>query len=145
MDLQEKLKPVELEALRLTLHGKSEVQAYMVTHPKAGKKSAASNAYKFFKRAREKLSISDRLELYNLGVDRIFSTLDKMLNAEYDITYQGKKTGRAADNQTRMKALELLIKIHGLEIQAQQESETEQEDNVLRIIIDDDCQPQESK
>ncbi len=135
MDYLKKLAPLETEAMQLVIGGRSEVEAYMATHPKASRATAAANAYKFFKKARGKLSNKDKLDLYNVGTDRIFAMLDKLLNAENDIIYQGRKTGTTTDNFTRYRATELLVRINGL---LEQPEITAEANEPLRIIIDHD-------
>ena len=135
MDYLKKLAHIEAEAILLVIGGRSEVEAYMATHPKASRATAAANAYKFFKKARGKLSDKDKLDLYNIGSDRIFSMLDKLLNAENDIIYQGKVTGKTPDNFTRYRATELLVRINGLLDQPEIKAEGNEP---LRIIFDYD-------
>ena len=131
MEHIEKLTPIEGEALRLVLAGKTDVEAYRETHPRASQATAVANAYKFFKRAREKLSDQDRMDLYNLNVDRVFSCLNELLAANSDIIYKGQKTGQARDNYTRTRALDMLIRIHGL----YKEEILNGEDEPLRIVF----------
>ena len=130
-----KLKPIEAAALRLVLAGDSETEAQMETHPEASRQSAAANAYKFFKRAREKLTDKERLELYNLGTDRLLSCLNEMLTAEYDIVYQGNITGRAADNYSRLRAMDMLAKIQGI----YKQPETTDDPEPLNIVFSGRC------
>ncbi|MBQ7746505.1 MAG: hypothetical protein IJT92_03530 [Spirochaetia bacterium] len=133
----ENLTAVEQEAIILTIQGKSDIQAYRLTHPRASKRTAITAACKFFAKARAKLNDQDRLKIYNLGADRLMMELDKRLNAKSPIIYQGRVTGQIDDNFTRQRATELLAKIHGIDKPPEKKPETtDQPDNTIHIIID---------
>lgn len=131
----DQLTAVEQQALMLTMNGKSDVQAYRMTHPKASKRTALTAACKFFAKARLKLSDSDRLKIYNLGIDRLLVEIEKRLNAQTDIIFQGRKTGKTDDNFTRMRATELLARIHGLD-KPEKKQDNVNVDTSVHIIID---------
>lgn len=133
-----KLSTAELEALRLSFAGKSDIQAYHLTHPKASKKSCTKNAWLFFRRARAKLSVSEELEMRNLSRSRVFIELEKRLNAMQPELFAGKVVHEHEDNFTRMAATKLLAKINGLLDIKTTPEETDTEDTELRIVIDDD-------
>lgn len=108
------ITPKEWQALMYTVDGLSDVKAYKKVFPNATDKTANSNAFRYFRKIRDKLTPDDELEIYNLGRSRFYNELDKRLNAETPIFYQGKKIDTVSDNAVRYKATELLAKIHRL-------------------------------
>jgi len=130
-----KITAVEWEALRLTFSGKSDVQAYRLTHPNAGKLTAQKAASAFFRRVRGKLSKSEELELRNLGRSRVFEELEKRLNSLTTEFYQGKKVTDCEDNTTRMKATELLARINGLLEAPEEKDDGSGSGSPIKIVI----------
>lgn len=113
-DRKNELTKTEWRALTLTVTGMSDTQAYKETHPNASDKTAQGGAYKFFKRAREKLTQSQYKELFDLEYWQFYKALNKALNAETTIFHMGQKIAKVPDNVTRFKALELLGKMLGV-------------------------------
>lgn len=129
---------VELEALQLTFSGMSDIQAYKHTHPKAKEATCQKTAYAFFKRIRAKLSKSEELQMRNLSHSRVFTEIEKRLNATSPYFFKGDFIQDYDDNTTRMKATALLAKINGLLDPVSNEQTQETEDTEIRIIIDNE-------
>jgi len=53
------------------------------------------------------------LEEAGLGYERIYAKLEEMLEATMVKHYRGQELGPYTDNGTRMRALELLVDLHG--------------------------------
>lgn len=126
----------EWNALLLTVQGDSDLQAYKKTFPNATPKTAAGAACRFFRRIREKLTQEQELALFDLGRGRFYRELEKRLDAQTPVFFQGKKIADIPDNTTRMKATDILAKINGV-YNAPQESGYEQgEDTEICIVIE---------
>src|SRR5574344_2497901 len=105
------------KALQLSAEGKTDVEVYKIMHPNATDKVARGNAFNYFKAIQKKLNLmphDDVQLIYGLSMRRFYQELNKRLEAETELTFQGAATGKKiADNSTRMKATELLAKVAG--------------------------------
>lgn len=113
-DKSKEITGKEWNALLLTVQEYSDLQAYKQTFPNATDSTAKAQACRYFRRIRDKLTTLQELELFNLGRGRFYKELEKRLNAETPIFYQGKKIDIIHDNTTQLKATELLAKLNGL-------------------------------
>lgn len=136
MGIKKGLTAKEVKALQLVNSGKSDLQAYLLTH-NCSEKTASKNASKWFANARAKVSASDWFKLYNLDEERLAKEIDRKLRAQAPVVYQGIITNYTDDNFIQMRATELLAKIFGAGEKAKQEAESAAlEDNIIKIIID---------
>ncbi len=128
----------ELEALRLyRIEGKTQWQAYMAVHEGCAESTARSHASEYIMNAEAKLTLSDMLQLYDLGPGRVLREIAAHLKATNKLAFRGLLTGEeVADNTNRARANELLAKINGMaDKPGRTEPETEGGDS-LHIVID---------
>ena len=99
MGIKKGLTAKEVKALQLVNSGKSDLQAYLLTH-NCSEKTASKNASKWFANARAKVSASDWFKLYNLDEERLAKEIDRKLRAQAPVVYQGIITNYTDDNFT---------------------------------------------
>lgn len=74
------------------------------------------NGWKMWKKIKEKIGSNEiLLEAQGLGVNRLFSEINKRLNSFEQVTFEGRIVGSVEDNKTRMAATTLLSKIHNFD------------------------------
>ena len=119
--------------LYLTEANLSATQAYRLLRPGVKDATCQTGGCKLMKHIREKIGDAQLMEAFNLGVPRLYSELDQRLKAttprywrevcdeedekdeEDDQSMKSKKSKWIffEDNQTRMRATELLADLHG--------------------------------
>ena len=126
------LTPAEREAMELYTSGKSQMKAYMATHPNTNERLAQWHASAYFKRIRQKIRnmpYPKLFELFDIGLDSYFSKLKELLEAKKAINRVDSITW-VPDNDVQFKALQELARlINPGEKPAEQ-------DNTIKIIID---------
>ncbi len=130
---KDEITPKEWEALLLTATGLSDHKAYKKMFPNAKASTTKSQASRYFRRVRAKLTTAQELEIYNLARNRFYQVLDESLKAETHIFTMGVESGTVPDNAIRFKALELLGKMHGIT----DGGEKEVIDNKIEIVFTD--------
>lgn len=65
-------------------------------------------------RIKDKYDWDRLLDEAGLGYERIYAKLEEMLEAKTTKHYKGIEIGEFTDNGTRMRALELLVELHGM-------------------------------
>lgn len=88
--------------------------AYLYISPKTKVSNSFASGSRLMKNIKTKISWDQLLEEAGLGETRLMMELDKRLNAEHERFYQDKSLGTFEDNQTRMKATDLLADILGV-------------------------------
>lgn len=128
----------ELEALRLyRIEGLTQWQAYMAVHSGCSESTARSHASEFIANAEAKLSLSDLLQLYDLGPGRVLREIAALLKATNKLSCKGFLTGdEVADNTNRARANELLAKINGMADKPAKTEITAEGGDSLHIVID---------
>lgn len=69
--------------------------------------------HKIMHRIKDKYDWDRLLDEAGLGYERIYAKLEEMLEATMVKHYKGEELGPYTDNATRMRALELLVELHG--------------------------------
>lgn len=96
----------------------SQRDAYMITHPKCSESAADAAASRAFSRIYSVIStlpITEQLEICGLGKTRLWTELNKRLNAKTPIFWQKQQIAVIDDNTVQQRATELLAKIHGVD------------------------------
>ena len=91
----------------------TQIAAFALAFPHKKLKKPEIAAHKLMKRLKTKHDWDQLLSDAGLGYERIFPKLEEMLEAKYTKFYQDKSLGEFTDNSTRMRALELLVDLHG--------------------------------
>lgn len=69
--------------------------------------------HKLMRRIKKKYDWDRLLDEAGLGYERIYAKLEELLEATMIKHYRGQELGPYTDNATRMRALELLVELHG--------------------------------
>ena len=119
-----------LELVALVFDGVPKTRAYRKVYPhsKCNANSANRQANRILAKYDEMVGedAGELLKKYNLDVPRVIIELEKRLNAEHTLSYQGRVSYKKGpdgklvpettpDNSTRMRATELLARFHGLD------------------------------
>ena len=123
------------------------VQAYDVK-PTDNSDTIYRKAYQVRKRMMESDEVREVLEKYDLGVERVAIELSKELQAMKTLTYQGKiardKDGKQIDlinHAIRMRALELLAGIQGLDQKNKAGNIMIQNNRLIVYVHDEEAPP----
>lgn len=126
VDFLTRLKPAERKIwIEYMNNGFVKIDAFATTNKSAIKGIAAGknkNDYKvtctrIFKRIMSVMTQEELLNQFGLGKERVMTELDSRLKANTDKYYQDIFVKTLEDNTTRMKATELLSRIHGMDKQ----------------------------
>lgn len=131
-------KPEAMEAVRLyRIEGLTQWQAYMAVHPDCAESTAKSKASEYIRNAEAMLTMSDLLQLYDLGPGRVLREIAAHLKATNKLSCKGFLTGdEVADNTNRARANELLAKINGMADKPAKTEITAEGGDSLHIVID---------
>jgi len=88
--------------------------SYLHISPDSKKENAAKSGSRLLRKIKDKVSWEQLLSEAGLGADRLLYELEQRLKAKTTKHYQDKSLGEFEDNNTRMRATELLSDILGV-------------------------------
>jgi hypothetical protein len=110
----EKLTIRERKFFEAYLRTGKQITAFQEAFPNSKLKKPDVAACKLMRRIKDKHDWERLLEEAGLGFERIYTKLEELLEATTVKHYKDKEVGIYTDNATRIRALELLVDLHGL-------------------------------